>query len=77
MNRLARKVRDVAERELGGIGPSFITKQIQRLSLDEEELSADDLSALATEASSNCLLLVGKVRAQNLRTAISELAEAA
>jgi len=70
MNKVAKKVIGIAEWELGGIGPSFLQKQMERMGRDTDSLTLEDLPALAVEASKNCLLLVGKVRAENLRSAI-------
>jgi len=75
MNRVAKKVIDAAERELGGIGPSFMKKQMERLGLDEETMGIEAIDQLAVEASKNCLLLVGKVRAENLRNSMNTIAE--
>jgi len=66
----------VAARELGGIGPSFMEKQFSRLSIDEGDFGHEEINAIADEASRNCVLLVGKVRAGNLKSAILGLAEA-
>jgi len=74
MSRLGKKVMEVAERELGGIGPSFLAKQLERLGLSADDLAEEKLNDLATEASRNCVLLVGKVRAENLKQSIMGLA---
>jgi len=69
------KIERIAEKALGGIGPNFIRKQIERLGISGDDLSDEDVKKLAGEARTNCVLLVGKVRAENIFSMLTALVE--
>ena len=65
-NQLYRRILGILERHLGQAAGSFLDRQLNFISRMPDNLSADDLPALAEKVRSNSIMLVGRMRADEM-----------
>ncbi len=70
-----KKLIRVSQKHLGDWGEQFILHQCERLGMDINNMSRDDVMRLSTEASKTAVIVVGKGRAEGLRRDIERIAK--
>ncbi len=74
---LKSKLIRISQKHLGDWGGQFIERQCERLNIDINNLSSQNLEKLANEAANTAVIIIGRKRAEGLKMDIMALSKTA
>ncbi len=71
---IRKKLIRISQKHLGDWGEQFIVHQCERLGIDINHLSTEDIRKLSVEAANTAVIIVGKSRADGLKRDLERFA---